>query len=419
MATTEITLAKVYRELFSTKWRHIIYHGGRASGKSTATAYALLLRGRQSKLRILATREFQNSISDSVYKLLKDIINQHGFTDYEVQRETIRNTITGSEFLFKGLRKDSQAIKSLEGVDLCWVEEAQTISKGSIDILIPTIRKNGSQIIWTFNRTTELDPVYSELCVNPDERTYIAEVNSDTLEAIGQLPQTMIDERDKMKANDPALYTHIWLGQPLSQVDNAILGRDDVLAAMNREIDAEGAIEIGCDVARFGNDRTEIVMRKGLMEIARKTLVKLDNVSVAEHIMSMADGDKTMLIKVDDTGTGSGVTDYLRKQGYNVMAINFGAKASDSDKYPNLISEAWFYMREIINDISIVQDNDLLMELSNRAWVMDSRGRRGVEGKDAYKKRGYRSPDKADATILCFYTPIKKQIRWATAEEIL
>jgi len=403
--TTTIKLAKPYKQLFNESWRHIVYHGGRSSGKSTATAYALLLRGRQSKLRILATREFQNSIADSVHKLLKDLIEKHKFTDYEVQRETIRNKLTGTEFIFKGLRKDSQAIKSLEGVDLCWVEEAQNITKGSIDILIPTIRKDGSQIIWTFNRTTELDPVYVELCIDPDPDTFIAQVNSDVLEAVGQLPQTMIDEREKIKKSDPSLYTHIWLGQPLAQGDNSIIARDSVLKAMERQIEAEGAIEIGVDVARMGNDRTEFVKRKGLKEIARETYTKLRTTEVCDRLEIFAKHDKKVLIKVDDTGVGGGVTDEMIRRGYNTMPINFGQKPNDPDKYPNLISEAWFYMATIMDEIELTMDNDLLMELSNRQWVMDSKGRRGVEGKDAYKKRGFRSPDKADATILCFYTP--------------
>lgn len=389
-----------------------------SSGKSTAVAYALLLRGRQAKTRILCTREFQNSIADSVHKLLKDLIDKHGFTDYIVQNDTIRNTITGTEFIFKGLKKDSQAIKSLEGVDLCWVEEAQTISKGSIDILIPTIRKDGSQIIWTFNRVTELDPVYVEIVTKADDKTFVLQVNSDALEAIGQLPQTMIEEREKMKVNDPSMYAHVWLGQPLSQVDNAILARADVLEAMNREADEDGAIEIGADIARMGNDRTEFVKRKGHKEIGRVTFSKLRTTEVCDQLEAFAENDKTVLIKVDDTGVGGGVTDEMMKRGYNVMAINFGSKAMDSDKYPNLISEAWFYMQQIIRDIQLLQDNDLLMELSNRAWVMDSKGRRGVEGKDAYKKRGYRSPDKADATILCFYTPTIHVVEWATADMI-
>lgn len=416
MATTEIILAKAYKPLFDTKWRHIVFHGGRSSGKSTATAYALLLRGRQSKHRILCTREFQNSIRDSVHKLLADIIDRHGFTDYEVQRETIVNKLTGTEFIFKGLRKDSQAIKSLEGIDIAWTEEAQTISKGSIDILIPTVRKEGSQLIWTFNRIHELDPVYVELCLNPDDDTYVAQVNSDTLEEIGQLPQVMIDEREKMKRNEPALYAHVWLGQPLAQGENSIIGREAILEAMERTVDDDGAIEIGVDVARMGNDRTEFVMRKGLKEIARQTFQKLRTTEVCDQLEVFAKYDKTALIKVDDTGVGGGVTDEMMKRGYNVMAINFGAKPGDSDKYPNLISEAWFYMAEIMPTVSLTRDNDLLMELSSRNWVMDSKGRRGVESKDQYKKRGFRSPDKADATILCFYTPQYKTTEWASAD---
>ena len=414
MQTTQIKLAKEFKQLFDTSYRHIVYHGGRSSGKSTATAYALLLRGRQSKLRILATRELQNSIADSVHKLLKDLIEKHQFNDYEVQRETIRNTITGTEFIFKGLRKDSQAIKSLEGVDLCWVEEAQTITKGSIDILIPTIRKDGSQIIWTFNRVTELDPVYVELCKTPSDDTYVAHLNSDVLEAIGQLPQTMIDEREKMKRQDPSLYAHVWLGQPLAQGDNSIIGREAVIKAMEREVEADGAIEIGVDVARMGNDRTEFVMRKGLKEVGRETYQKLRTTEVCDRLEIFANHDKIILIKVDDTGVGGGVTDEMIRRGYNVMPINFGQKPIDPDKYPNLISEAWFYMATIMDTIELKLDNDLLMELSNRQWVMDSKGRRGVEGKDSYKKRGFRSPDKADATILCFYTPLYPKVQWAS-----
>lgn len=413
MPKTKIQLASAYQPLFETQWRHIVFHGGRASGKSTAVAYALLLRGRQTKLRILCTREFQNSIADSVHKLLKDLIEQHDFTDYEVQNDKIVNSVTGSEVLFKGLRKDSQAIKSLEGVDLCWVEEAQTISKGSIDILIPTIRKDGSQLIWTFNRNTELDPVYVELCLDPDPRTYVAHVNSDVLEDIGLLPQTMIEERERMKRNDPGLYTHIWLGEPMAQGENSIIGRAAVIEAMNREVDDEGAIEIGVDVARMGNDRTEFVKRKGLREIGRQTFIHLRTTEVCDRLETFANYDKEVLLKVDDTGVGGGVTDEMMKRGYNVMAINFGARPNDPDKYPNLISEAWFYLASIIDQVQIMQDQNLLMELTNRQWVMDSKGRRGVESKDAYKKRGFRSPDKADGTILCFYTPEIVDTSWA------
>lgn len=115
---------------------------------------------------------------------------------------------------------------------------------------------------------------------------------------------------------------------------------------------------------------------------------------------------------------GGGVTDQLSSNGYNVIPVNFGGKAGDPDKYPNIISEAWFYMQGIMKDISLVQDNELLMELTTREWVMDSKGRRGVESKDSYKKKGYRSPDKADATILAYFTPKVKVTQWATSDDL-
>ena len=95
----------------------------------------------------------------------------------------------------------------------------------------------------------------------------------------------------------------------------------------------------------------------------------------------------------------------MEKRGYNILAINFGSKASDEDKYPNWISEAWFHLEEIIDQIQLPYDSDLLMELSTRSWAQDSKGKRRVESKVEYKKRGFRSPDLADACIICYATP--------------
>ena len=183
------------------------------------------------------------------------------------------------------------------------------------------------------------------------------------------------------------------------------MDRSKVLAAMERDIEPIGAIEVGVDVARYGDDRTEFVKRKGLKEIDRRTYTKLSTVQICDQLIDFVDGDKNIPLKIDDTGVGGGVTDVMESKGFNVVPINFGAKATDPDKYPNLISEAWFYLKSIIDTVGMSNDSDLLMELTTRQWVMDTKGRRGVESKDVYKKRGNRSPDKADATILCFYSP--------------
>lgn len=403
--TITIQIPIEYRDLFAPWWRHALVEGGRYSLKSHTIARRLLIGARQRRIRWGCFREFQNSIADSSHQLLADLIEQYQLTDFAVTKDAIVNELTGSEFIFKGLRHNAQSIKSLEGLDGAWVEEAQAISKESIDILVPTIRKPGSQIIWSMNRLLELDPIYEMLALRPREDTLHLRINYDVAEKYGWLPATIKAEIEFDRLHNPSLYTHKWLGQPMSQLDNAIIGRDAILAAMQREdVDDVGAVEIGADIARFGDDRIVFKKRKGLREIGTKVYTKLRTTEVCDKLEAFADYDKTVLIKVDDTGVGGGVTDEMIKRGYNVMAINFGQAASDPDKYPNLISEAWFYLSSVIDQVQLTMDPDLLMELSSRLWKQDTRGRRAVESKADYKKRGYRSPDMADALILCFYT---------------
>ena len=368
-------------------------------------ARALLLRGRQETKRILCARELQNSIEDSVYQLLVDLIRLYEFADYVYTKTEIINTVTGTKFIFKGLKKGSaQSVKSLEGIDIVWVEEAQSVSEESLDVLSPTIRKAGSQLIFTYNRLFEQDPVHVKYVIKPPDGVFSKKVNYDAAIAAGMFPEVLRKEMEWDKANDPEAYAHKWLGEPIAQGDKAIMERKRVLAAMDRVASDEGAIEIGVDVARYGGDRTEFVKRKGLREIDRKTYTKLSTVEVCNYLELFAD-NKNVPLKIDDTGVGGGVSDEMEVRGYNVVRINFGAKAADPDKYPNLISEAWFYLNSILDEVSIANDTDLLMELTTRQWVMDNKGRRGVESKKTYKDRGNRSPDKADATILCFYEP--------------
>lgn len=400
----KINFLAAFKELFNEAWRYIVFYGGRSSGKSTSVALALLLRGRNKKLRILCTREIQNSIADSVHKLLKDLINKYEFTDYEVTKDAIRNTITGTEFIFKGLKHNINEIKSTEGVDICWVEEAQSVTKESLDILIPTIRKEGSQIIVTYNRFNELDPVHVYFAINARPNSYVHKVNYDVLERNGLLPDVIKAEIEADRSN-PSLFAHKWLGEPIEQSDKAIIGRDKVLNAMNRTVEGDGQIEIGVDVARMGNDRTVFWKRKGLKTIDTATHSKLRTNEVCDVLEQFADFDKSVLIKIDDTGVGGGVTDEMIRRGYNVIGVNFGGEAQDKDKYPNWISEAWFYFESIVDSIELPMNSDLLMELTTRGWAQDAKGKRRVESKGDYKKRGFRSPDLADACIICYSTP--------------
>lgn len=224
--TASIDIPEPFKELFqpTKEWRHLIYYGGRSSGKSTQVALSRLISGANHKERGLCTREIQNSIKESVHQLMRDLIDKYDFLQsWEATNEVIRNKVTGSEIYFKGLHNNSQTIKSFEGVDWCWVEEAQSVSAESIDTLIPTIRKKGSYLIWTFNPLTENDPVWDRLMKNPDDRTYIKKVNSEAIESL--LSPEIIHEREKMREDNPELFEHVWNGEPLTSKTGSVFGK--------------------------------------------------------------------------------------------------------------------------------------------------------------------------------------------------
>lgn len=185
--------------------------------KSHTVARYLLIQARMEKKRILCAREFQNSISESSHQLLADLITLYELTDFVVTDKSIINKVNGSDFLFKGLRHNEQSIKSIEGIDIAWVEEAQTISKESIEVLTPTVRKPGSKIIYTYNRLLEDDPVHQRLVIEGRPNTLIINVNYDVAEKYGFLPDVIRKEIEDDRNNRPALYRHKWLGEPSSQ----------------------------------------------------------------------------------------------------------------------------------------------------------------------------------------------------------
>ena len=220
-----IDIPAPFQELFqpSKKWRHYIYYGGRASAKSTTIAIFLLVEGMRRKVRILCTREYQNSIKESVHSLLASMIDKYKLNTWEVTNDKIRNLKTGSEIIFVGTHNNAQSIKSMENISIVWCEEASTMSEESMDILIPTIRAEGSFLIWTYNPITEFDPVWIRLAKNPDERTYVRKVNSDEVEAL--LSPEIIAEREKMRKENPELFEHIYLGMPLTANTGSVFGK--------------------------------------------------------------------------------------------------------------------------------------------------------------------------------------------------
>lgn len=187
-------------------WRNIVMYGGRGGAKSWTVARKLLTRGAREPIRVLCTREHQVSIKDSVHQLLKDQIAILGLLRYEITNTEIRHP-NGTRFIFKGLT-DPDAVKSAEGIDVVWVEEAQRVSKASLKTLLPTVRKPGSQIWFTFNPDQEDDPVY-DLVKNPPPRTMLLSVG---WRENPFMTAELVELKDHAFKTDPVAAAHVWDG---------------------------------------------------------------------------------------------------------------------------------------------------------------------------------------------------------------
>ena len=387
-------------EVFRNPAPYKISYGGRGSGKSWSFASLLSQKLTAEKHNLLCCREIQKSLEDSSYKLLVETIERLNLKGWVIKKDTLENE-NGSRVIFRGLKdlRAGNAIKSLEGYDLAWLEEAQAISLESLQLLLPTIRMNGSEIWACYNPNTEEDAIEM---LKQREGAIVVKCNwCDN----PWFTERLAKEREADYKFNPELARHIWEGEYLAQADNAVMSRIAVHEAMEREVDNEGDYQIAVDVARYGSDSSIISMRKGLKMIDLKEYKNISLVELCGHIEVMAGNNHDMTIKVDETGVGGGVVDILQGRGYrNVIGINFGSKPQDTDKFADLPSEMWCTFP--ISDVSLLNDSGLFHELTDRRFSYDHKARRQVESKDSYKARnGGKSPDKADSVLMLYYEP--------------
>lgn len=406
----EVKIPAKFKPLLKENFRYKLYWGGRAGGKSFAFADCLIIKARMGKFRIACVRETQNSIKDSVYQLLKDRVSYYGFDDFRFFDDRVENLLTGSVFLFKGLKdQNNQNIKSLEGIDICWVEEGQKISKSSWDILDPTIRKKGSEIWISMNREEENDPIWKAVGAHPDEKTLVVKVNYDDNP---YCPEEMKYLAEKCKQSNPDDYEHIWLGLPVAQGVRKLIAYKDVMKACESKIlCTDSPLIIGVDIARFGDDKTVFCYRRGRYCFKLECFEKKDTVEVANLLTNIIGEFKPARVFLDLGNTGAGVYDMLVDRGFSkvVRGVNFGAKAINDDRYFNKRAEMWDLAAQWLKSelpVQLVQDDELIDDLCSVNKNYDNKGRLQLESKDKIKERSGRSPDKGDAFVLTFAEPV-------------
>lgn len=213
--------------------RYKVAYGGRGGAKSWGFARALIIMAAQRPLRILCTREIQNSLQESVHRLLSNQIEALGLSDRFQVIQTVIRGHNGSEFIFEGLRHNTNKIKSMEGVDICWVEEAEKVSDESWSVLIPTIRKPGSEIWISFNPTIPQAPTWQRFVATPPPSAQVAKIG---WRDNPWFPAELKAEMEHLKATNYEEYMHIWEGEFRQFADGAVYKNEIIKARQDGRI---------------------------------------------------------------------------------------------------------------------------------------------------------------------------------------
>jgi phage terminase large subunit len=348
--------------------RYKVAYGGRGSGKSWSYARALLMMGTEKPLRVLCTREVQKSIKQSVHTLLKDQIQALGLGEfYEIVENAIRGK-NGTEFNFAGLATNTvESIKSFEGVDIVWCEEAQNISKRSWDILIPTIRKPDSEIWVTFNPYMDTDDTYKRFIINKPSNARIEKINYTDNPFF---PKVLEIERERCSISNPEDYANIWEGDTKAAADGAIYHNEI------RQAQESGRItNVHPDVLL----KTHVVMDLGWNDAMSIILCQrnLSEIRVIDYIE-------------DDHRTLDSYSDQLKQLGHNWGTMYLPHDARNKDfKYGTSAEEIMQrlgWTTEVIPKSSIETGIKLARMTFERAYFDQNKAKRLIECLKNYRR---------------------------------
>lgn len=312
---------------FSRPYRYRIWYGGRGSSKSWTVARVLVAMAASRNLRILCVREHQNATHDSVQRLLEDQITALGLTAwFKVWRDWITSR-SGAKFLFKGLARNIQGIKSTEGIDICWVEEGQSISQASLDILIPTVRKTGSEIWVTYNPNRPEDPVHIlAQRLRGDDDALVRQVN---WRDNPWFPDTLEGERQRLLKHDPQLYEHVREGA-CRQQSAAIIFHDRVIFEAF-ETPSDARFYFGADWG-FAQDPTVLI----------RCFVQDDCVYVdyeAYGVKTEIDALPALFLRIPGAESWPILADSARPETISYMARTGGLRIRGVEKWPGSLED--------------------------------------------------------------------------------
>lgn len=416
-------------------------YGGRASSKSWDAAGVAIALAQVAKIRVLCTRQFQNKIEESVYTLLKIQIERFGLQNkFRVLDNKIICKSTGSEFMFYGLWRSIDQIKSIESIDIHWAEEAHLLTEAQWEVLEPTIRREGSQHWIIFNPRLANDFVYQRFVINPPPDTVVRKINYDENPF---LSSTVLKVIQAAKEEDYDSYMHIYEGVPLDDDDESVIKRSHIMAAIDGHkalgIEITGTKRLGFDVADSGEDACAMIETHGSLTIFTDMWkAKEDELLKSCTRVWTRARDNNARIIYDAIGVGAtagakfnelNASNNQRVEHSKFFAGGSVAKPEvqyarsgikNKDYFANIKAQAWSLIADrfrntynairngekfdesdmIFIDSSVEYLNQLIDELTAPKKDYDNAGRIKVESKKDLKKRDVSSPNLADAFVM-------------------
>lgn len=313
--------------------RYQVYYGGRGGRKSWEIARALICGSLIKKELILCAREIQNSIIDSVHRLLTSQIEMLGLSSmFDIQKTTIIGK-NGSEFIFKGLNGMTiDSIKSLEGADKCWVEEGHSVSEHSWSILIPTIRKPGSQIFISFNPDLASDPVYQRFVLKTPPNSYICKIN---YTENPDCPDTLIQEADYLKSVDYDAYAHIWLGEVRQHTEAQVFKGKYRIESF--EVDETFGEPLNGNDWGFATDPTvsmRVYIKDRILYVRHESYRIGCEIELHPELFDLIPNARKYVIRADNSRPE--MINYMQRAGFRIEGV---------DKWPGCVEDRVDFMR--------------------------------------------------------------------------
>lgn len=388
-------------------YNYFLAEGGRGSGKTQSIARFFLHIAEKRKVRIVCGRETQNTIDESVKTILSDLIKENSL-NFEILDKKIIHRKTGSTFLFKGFREQGKVnIKGLEGVDLLWIDEAQAITKATLDVIIPTIRKSNSKVFFSMNRELRNDAVYLYCTQSTD----CLHVNINFYDN-PKCPQKLINEANKLKELNISDYNHVWLGLPKDGSIEYLMSSEKIDASKKIEFKKENHCKwsvLSVDLAGSGADQCvakliTIQSRSEWLEDKTFSWQEKDTELTKAKILELYMKYSPTVLIIDADGLGYSLWCSIKKIVTDCIGFRGGCQAKNQSAF-NQRADGYLALKEFI-EMGWLK---LTCEHSSRQAeyikkVIKSNGKICIQNKREIKKEQGESPDFADTLMMAIYS---------------